>query len=267
MKPDDSEIPVDEASQQFVDEFGNCPIHRIVQLKYFYKMIGACCGCNSVNTLVKSALWEDRNEGFFYKMPKRFRDGTPLDGTQDWLNRVFGQSWSFNDESDTCYMWNFYGPTKKNKLVQVSTTVRKLWDETKRSVFTPNERRFIYLRKVEYAPLPMIRSFRDIGFEEQAGSSPDHLEELYVKTLFLKNSPYSFEREVRLVQSFESGIEHRIDPLRANIYDYRISAIDMIEKVVASPFMNDADFARLCRIINRRSLLPLNILKRSSLFS
>jgi len=253
--------------RRFVEENRDLPIHRVMKSKHFLNLLGID-GKDGANYLCKVSEWPDVNEGFFYRQAFQLGDETQVK-LADWLETVYGQCWSLNDESETCYMWEVYGKEDKGDVVQISTTVGKLWDsinspkwETIESCVYANAK----LGKVGYAPLPVFVSHMNRNIEEM--SNMNNLNDVAMESLFIKNYPFKFEREIRLVLSLErkrnGNTSSQVNESKG--ITYGVNPNNLLTRVVASPYMHPQAFENLQKQMGKSQLKSLDLLKRSELF-
>ena len=257
-------IEVDSDTARIVKEYRDLPIHRIMPIDRFRGLFGSSNGTQGTNYLHDVTKWEDVNEGFYFRQPFRLADGTPVE-IKNWLKNLYGQCWSLNDESETCYMWDVYGKDSKDDVVQISSTIGRLWDTlpSNNSEISVDESGLIYasIGRVGYAPLPVF-----VSFIKRSIDDPQHRNLLAMKSLYLKNSPYQYEREIRLVLSLEKNPKGSPFQQSGDGIVYNVNPMSMLTRVVASPYMKPYRFKELKRLLESSSLNGVVPLKQSELF-
>lgn len=263
---DELYLQVDVNTGKFVTENRNLPIHCVMKVDYFLKLVGRPSLGTGTNYLKKlPGNWTDANEAFYYKQEFELEHGetTTLD---KWLRGLYGQCWSLNDESDFCYMWEFYGRNRPDDLVQITTTVGKLWDSIssfKSNTSLPNLKfGSIRMGRVGYVPLPMFISF--IATNIAQISKKSDLNDVALSSLLMKSSQYRFEREIRLVLSLETN---NSSALPKDGITYFISSEKFIDRVVASPFMSQDQFVKTKTELEDRSKAISEKFTMSELFN
>ena len=167
----------------------DAPIYKYISFRHLRQMIQ-----NSSLYFKRVSSWEDVYENWFLKEQLVLPSGEKGIAT-NLIPGVFGQSWTLQEESDA--LWRIYSKVDKEQpdylddtAVRIKTTGRKLFD-----VICTDEKDYntSYIGAVSYLPqddfLKMQNSLSPLN--------PMDLSEVFVKSYFLKRTPFEHEREVR----------------------------------------------------------------------
>lgn len=165
------------------------PIYKYIPFKYLKLMIQ-----NSNLYFGKVSSWEDVYENWFLKEQMVLPTGEK-GSAKELIPGVFGQSWTLQEESDA--MWRIYSKLDRTQhdyledtAVRIKTTARKLYN-----VIYANDENFYtsYIGAVKYLSQDDFLNMQD----SLSPLNPLDLSEVFVKSYFLKRTPFEHEREVR----------------------------------------------------------------------
>ncbi len=259
-----TEMSPPQETEAFLKEHGTDKLYRIFPIERFFGLIE-----KHEMAFVHVSNWEDSNEAFRYLKGLKVDDSLQGNiGTFPSYASLYGQCWSLNNAEDSCYPWNFYGDDNKGQLVQVETSVYRLWHVVRAFFAKPDNPRVFCLRmgKVHYKNYSRLKRKQwTLAQMEKLGTGGTHA--MFFDSLFVKNKPYSFEKEVRLIyddMSFSKASNH---PTLGNggIVKLTDMSTGFIQCVTASPFMDEQTFLSLKVRIANCGLLPF--LRQSTLFT
>ena len=244
IEPDVIEAEMNPSTETalFLNESAHQPLFRLFPLNRFYELVE-----KHEMALVHVSNWEDTNEAFRY-LTGLMADDLPGGSVSTFHSyaTLFGQCWSLNDAEELCYPWNFYGD--KSQLVQVETSVMDLWKAVTPSFSTTkNPRVFcLHMGKVKYRDYLKIKSHEWL-FEETMKLGNDLIHKRFMDSLYVKNKPYRFEKEVRIVYddvAFQPE-DHRPQLQLSGLVQLHNICLGFIHRVTASPFMSKKTFLNL----------------------
>lgn len=265
----ESDVPATETSltketKAFLKEHGNDKLYRIFTIDRFFGLIE-----KHEMAFVHVSKWEDSNEAFRYLKGLKADDSLLGNvGTFPSYATLYGQCWSLNNAENSCYPWNFYGDDNKGQFVQVETSVCRLWHVVRAFFAKPDNLRVFCLRmgKVHYKDYSRLKR-KQWTLEKMEKLGTDRTHTMFFDSLFVKNKPYSFEKEVRIIYDdvpFSKASNHPTLG-KGDIVKLTDVSTGFIQCVTASPFMDEKTFLKLKVRMTNCGLL--HCLRQSKLFN
>ena len=167
-------------------------VYKYIPFKYLKAMLQSrTLRINKVST------WEDPYENFFLKSD--FNTFSPFYkqyisfDTQNLIDRTYGQSWTFLEESDA--MWRIYSNVKDLDFIAIRLKIKV--NNLFNIVYTNNNCMLTTsIGKIDYKTDEEIKQWLDR--KDNAGITPNFHK--YVEDcLFIKREPFSHEKEVRII--------------------------------------------------------------------
>ena len=187
---------------------------------------------------VKEA-WEDPYENFFLKENLQLEDGTKV-LADDNLPGIFGQSWTYVDESDA--MWRIYsqddvdtnGTHMRNfHGVRIETTARKLLN----LVYVDDDSMAdTWIGKVKYLELEDIN--------KQLQSATQSIRDYLGQSFFIKRKEFDHESEFRVMKLMDSSTIAQTKEYKRiafNIPDISV----FIDSYTLDPRLSSSDYLQL----------------------
>lgn len=171
--------------------------------------------------LVHPSSWDDPFENvFLHQNIKVGNEIMPI----EFRNHFYGQCWSYKIESDA--MWRIYSPNKSGAKIKVNP--ERLLSQMRKN------HHWSYIGKVEYcSSLKLknhVKKFKSIGENFFVGDSSGIKT---ASTLLIKRTPFSHEKEVRIIVRASS---HNSNHLRV-----MVDINELIEEIVLDPRMSKHD--------------------------
>ena len=207
-------------SLDFVNDFADCPICRVMKKGHFLEMLRS-----GLNTFVKCIRWPDVMEGFGFSFPiENEEDRSKVASIEHWKNDVYGQCWSFNRPSQ--YMMEEYVESP----VIVMSTVGNVYDDFYRCVqrnnieFATKTRRMIYC-----VPEEMPRTWQSLS--QMKTSTPNELMQNVLEYFLRKQLRYIHENEMRILID-ETALKTIPQWKEIGIWKYNIDVAQLVQQVV-----------------------------------
>lgn len=217
-------------------------IYKYIPYKYLERMIQ-----NSSLLFKQVSKWEDVYENWFLKEQLILPTGEKGIAT-NIIPGVYGQSWTLLEESDA--MWRIYSKldrTAPNYLeetaIRIKTTVGKLFDVIYKE---DKDMASSYIGKVSYLSQDDFRKMQD----SLSPLSPLDLNEVFVKSYFVKREPFNHEEEVRPILIFSSDSEN----FGKDDLSYSIVFDELIDEMVCDPRLDPKEYASI-----REQLLMMGV--------
>lgn len=202
------------------------PIYRTYDKERFLQLM-----TGGRDALVWPRKWEDPFENFFLRSTGITAENEPV--SLEVLERQwYGQCWTYNEDSDA--LWRIYSPNKDG--IKVRTTIRKLFDNLKKSPGPYNSLKFfigkvVYMSSAEILHLVENTSFSDVAVGGQNQG--------FARLLCIKREAFAHENEVRLLFNNVAGHESN------HVYSYPLNVNEIFEEIVIDPRLNDDEAALL----------------------
>lgn len=181
--------------------------------------------------------WEDPYENYFLKENLRLEDGTKVSADNN-LPGVFGQSWTFREETDA--MWRIYsqddvdanGKHKRNfHGVRIETTARKLLNV----IYVDDDSMAdTWIGKVLYLELDEIN-------KRLQGTTQSVRDDLG-KSFFIKRQEFDHESEFRVMKLMDSSTIAQTENYKRIAFAIP-SITDFIDSYTLDPRLSPADYA------------------------
>lgn len=185
------------------------PVFRFISLENLTELL-----VNKVLTLVKTKLWDDPYENYILKCNVFYKNQEV--NLQDLQEQIFGQCWTFIDESDA--FWRIYSADKKG--IRIKTTLRKLRDTTYKMGQS-------YLCKVTYDTTETIKKhFGSLKNGDTLLNTKNLLE-----TFLWKRNAFEHEKEVRILYMIDTG---SIDTTKLT-QDFPLEPNSFIDEILFDP--------------------------------
>lgn len=206
------------------------PIYKYIPFKYLKLMIQ-----NSNLYFGKVSSWEDVYENWFLKEQMVLPTGEK-GSAKELIPGVFGQSWTLQEESDA--MWRIYSKLDRTQhdylddtAVRIKTTARKLYN-----VIYANDEDFYtsYIGAVKYLSQDDFLNMQD----SLSPLNPLDLSEVFVKSYFLKRTPFEHEREVRPILIYSPKHEN----FGRDGVSFDIDFDNLIDEMVTDPRLTPDEY-------------------------
>lgn len=206
------------------------PIYKYIPFKYLKLMIQ-----NSNLYFGKVSSWEDVYENWFLKEQMVLPTGEK-GSAKELIPGVFGQSWTLQEESDA--MWRIYSKLDRTQhdylddtAVRIKTTARKLYN-----VIYANDEDFYtsYIGAVKYLSQDDFLNMQD----SLSPLNPLDLSEVFVKSYFLKRTPFEHEREVRPILIYSPKHEN----FGKDGVSFDIDFDNLIDEMVTDPRLTPDEY-------------------------
>lgn len=208
----------------------DAPIYKYIPFKYLKLMIQ-----NSNLYFGKVSSWEDVYENWFLKEQMVLSSGEKV-SAKELIPGVFGQSWTLQEESDA--MWRIYSKLDRtlhdyldDTAVRIKTTARKLYN-----VIYANDEDFYtsYIGAVKYLSQDDFLNMQD----SLSPLNPLDLSEVFVKSYFLKRTPFEHEREVRPILIYSPKHEN----FGRDGVSFDIDFDNLIDEMVTDPRLTPDEY-------------------------
>lgn len=206
------------------------PIYKYIPFKYLKLMIQ-----NSNLYFGKVSSWEDVYENWFLKEQMVLPTGEK-GSAKELIPGVFGQSWTLQEESDA--MWRIYSKLDRTQhdylddtAVRIKTTARKIYN-----VIYANDEDFYtsYIGAVKYLSQDDFLNMQD----SLSPLNPLDLSEVFVKSYFLKRTPFEHEREVRPILIYSPKHEN----FGKDGVSFDIDFDNLIDEMVTDPRLTPDEY-------------------------
>lgn len=206
------------------------PIYKYIPFKYLKLMIQ-----NSNLYFGKVSSWEDVYENWFLKEQMVLPTGEK-GSAKELIPGVFGQSWTLQEESDA--MWRIYSKLDRTQhdylddtAVRIKTTARKIYN-----VIYANDEDFYtsYIGAVKYLSQNDFLNMQD----SLSPLNPLDLSEVFVKSYFLKRTPFEHEREVRPILIYSPKHEN----FGKDGVSFDIDFDNLIDEMVTDPRLTPDEY-------------------------
>lgn len=206
------------------------PIYKYIPFKYLKLMIQ-----NSNLYFGKVSSWEDVYENWFLKEQMVLPTGEK-GSAKELIPGVFGQSWTLQEESDA--MWRIYSKLDRTQhdylddtAVRIKTTARKIYN-----VIYANDEDFYtsYIGAVKYLSQDDFLNMQD----SLSPFNPLDLSEVFVKSYFLKRTPFEHEREVRPILIYSPKHEN----FGKDGVSFDIDFDNLIDEMVTDPRLTPDEY-------------------------
>lgn len=206
------------------------PIYKYIHFKYLKLMIQ-----NSNLYFGKVSSWEDVYENWFLKEQMVLPTGEK-GSAKELIPGVFGQSWTLQEESDA--MWRIYSKLDRTQhdylddtAVRIKTTARKIYN-----VIYANDEDFYtsYIGAVKYLSQGDFLNMQD----SLSPLNPLDLSEVFVKSYFLKRTPFEHEREVRPILIYSPKHEN----FGKDGVSFDIDFDNLIDEMVTDPRLTPDEY-------------------------
>lgn len=195
------------------------PIYRVFSIERFLEVYH-----KGKLVLVKPKKWDDPFENFILKSKARLETGEHVEFS--FAHSMYGQCWSFDQESDT--MWRIYSHQKNG--VKIRTTPRKLREALAAEIQYPELSAFIgcvmYKEQVELLEMVNDRVMMHDKVFDSTGRG-------HAETLLFKRMEFSHENEVRLIYS---GTQ---EDAVCDVFKFKIDPHDLFDEVIFDPRMDE----------------------------
>lgn len=198
-------------------------IYRMMRLDYFLQMLR-----DKRWVVPKVSSWDDSWESFFLKQD--FLYGEDRVVTDELQSHLYGQSWTLANLDNTDVLWRCYNHSGCFMYVAVGSSVEKV-----RSLLHSQDDKTLlsesYLGRVSYLSNRKISEFIS---DNNVLSSGQQIENLIVKSLFVKRKPFAYEKEFRLVIWPDKGTQ----PL----FELPLNGVRIVDEVILDPRMADSKY-------------------------
>lgn len=239
----------------------NTYIYKYIPLKYLLLMLE-----NKKLRVDKVSTWEDPYENFFMKEEfytyASFYQKDISISTEEISKRIYGQSWTLEEESDA--MWRIYScdyckkcnledrkPNLEERAVKVKVKIDSLFS----LVYTDDHcMATTSIGEVQYKTVKEIDEWRT-NLKNVSIEFPKLSEEC----LFIKRDSFQHEKEVRII------ISEATDKPAKDFLEFDISDIGIFEEYILDPRLNQEDIDSTIKLISDCGV-DKTLIKRSILY-
>jgi len=175
--------------------------------------------------------FEDKNEAFILNSDIRDSNGNHVD-LEEEKNKYYVQCWSKCEESNA--LWKIYTMNKDNKTVKIKASAKKLITVLY-NIENPLHHNSYFIGGVKYESNEYIKKLQKellSNFLFDEGMS-------LTRTFFIKEMPYDYEHEVRLV--YKATTDWNNEPY----FYFPIDFNDLIDEIVLHPKLSDDDCQKM----------------------
>ena len=216
------------------------PIYRVMKYDIFKTSFQQ--GCLSMKN---PSSWNDPMEGFIYKCPGVFSDGTKV-SLRGLLRKIYAMCWSTKKESEL--MWAAYShDAKNNAAIKIQSTPRKIMKYFYEYPENFAHYNSYFVGKIEYVDLQKyIEILSSTKFADFSGSGRFH--DFLINSLFIKTLEHSDEEEVRFVfyapdetcdvKRYEKVINRW--NIHEKLFSFKIDLNEAIDEIIFHPSIDDS---------------------------
>jgi hypothetical protein len=197
-------------------------VYKYIPFKYLKAMLQS-----RTLRINKVLTWEDPYENFFlksdfYTFSSFYDQNIPVD-TQNIIEKIYGQSWTFLEESDS--MWRIYSNVKDLDFIAIRLKIKV--DDLLNIVYTDDDcMATTNIGKVDYKTDEEIKQwFNDIDKDNIISDFNKHVEDC----LLIKRKPFSHEEEVRII------ICNGTSGTAKDFLEFNIKDLSIFEEFVIDP--------------------------------